>query len=156
MASSRSALIVASDTYQDPQLRQLRAPGRDAEELAARLGEPSIFTSAVVQGLRMGEADRDGDQQVSVDELYDFVYEQVRRRTPNQTPGKWSNVEGALFVARNPRPVPPSVALPADLQSAVEDERAWVRAAAVEQLALLLRGPDADLARAARQALTRP
>jgi hypothetical protein len=299
MASSRSALIVASDTYQDPQLAQLRAPGRDAEELAAvlgdpaigdfevkvsrnahhyevrvaledffadrspedvlllhfschgikdeagrlffaaadtqkdrlnataiaadyvndllnrarsrrvvllldccfsgaftrgmlarsdptldvaerlhgrgravltasgaleyawegdeltRLGEPSIFTSAVVQGLRMGEADRDGDQQVSVDELYDFVYEQVRRRTPNQTPGKWSNVEGALFVARNPRPVPPSVALPADLQSAVEDERAWVRAAAVEQLALLLRGPDADLARAARQALTR-
>src|SRR5919204_3082208 len=42
MASSRSALIVASDTYQDPQLAQLRAPGRDAEELAAVLGDPAI------------------------------------------------------------------------------------------------------------------
>jgi hypothetical protein len=69
----------------------------------SRLGEPSIFTSAVVQGLRTGEADRDGDQQVSVDELYEYVFDDVRRRTPNQTPTKWSNVEGALIVAHSAR-----------------------------------------------------
>src|SRR5688500_18512177 len=42
MAGPRSALIVASDTYQDPQLARLRAPGRDAEELAAVLRDPAI------------------------------------------------------------------------------------------------------------------
>src|SRR5262245_66552233 len=42
MAAGRSALIVAADTYQDPQLAQLRAPGRDADELAAVLRDPAI------------------------------------------------------------------------------------------------------------------
>ena len=42
MAGKRSALIVASDTYQDPQLRQLRAPGRDAKELAAVLPQMDV------------------------------------------------------------------------------------------------------------------
>jgi hypothetical protein len=69
----------------------------------ARLNEPSIFTSAVIRGLRSGEADRDGDQLVSVDDLYDYVFDEVRRRTPNQTPGKWSNVEGALIIAHSAR-----------------------------------------------------
>ncbi|HEU5315315.1 MAG TPA: caspase family protein [Chloroflexota bacterium] len=120
-----------------------------------RLGEPSVFTSAVVRGLRTGEADRDGDQQVSVDELYDYVYDEVRRATPHQTPGKWSNVQGTLIIARSPRPGVPATALPAELREAVADERAWVRAAAVEQLAELLRGPDAGQVRAASGALRR-
>jgi hypothetical protein len=34
MTPIRSALIVASDTYQDPELSRLRAPGRDAEATA--------------------------------------------------------------------------------------------------------------------------
>src|SRR3954470_11116630 len=42
MPPVRSALIIASDTYADPQLAQLRAPGRDAEELAAVLRDPAI------------------------------------------------------------------------------------------------------------------
>ena len=42
MAPSRSALIVAVDAYEDPQLAQLRAPARDAEELAAVLRDPAI------------------------------------------------------------------------------------------------------------------
>lgn len=69
-----------------------------------RLHGPSVFTSAVVQGLRTGEADRDGDQRVSIDELYDYVFDQVREVTPNQTPGKWSNVEGMLVIARTAPP----------------------------------------------------
>jgi Caspase domain len=72
-------------------------------DMLERLTEPSIFTSAVVRGLRSGEADRDGDRLVSVDDLYDYVFEQVRRSTPNQTPGKWSNVEGMLVIARSAR-----------------------------------------------------
>src|SRR4029450_939103 len=42
MESIRSALIVASDTYEDPHLAQLRAPGQDAAELAAVLRDPAI------------------------------------------------------------------------------------------------------------------
>lgn len=74
----------------------------EGDEVAA-LGQPSIFTGAVVRGLRTGEADRDGDRLITVDDLYDYVYDEVRRATPNQTPGKWSSVEGALVIARSPR-----------------------------------------------------
>lgn len=74
----------------------------EGDDLTGR-GTPSIFTSAVVEGLRSGAADIDGDGHVSVDDLYDHVYEQVRERTPNQTPSKWTyDVQGELFVARSP------------------------------------------------------
>jgi uncharacterized caspase-like protein len=66
-------------------------------------GSPSVFTAALVRGLRTGEADLDGDQQVSVDELYDYVYEAVRRDTPHMTPSRFGLVEGRLIIARNPR-----------------------------------------------------
>jgi hypothetical protein len=39
---SRSALIVACYDYEDPGLRRLRAPARDAEGLARVLSDPSI------------------------------------------------------------------------------------------------------------------
>jgi Caspase domain len=66
-------------------------------------GNPSIFTSAVVEGLRSGAADIDGDGEVSVDDLYEHVYERVRETTPNQTPSKWTfDVQGELFIARSP------------------------------------------------------
>jgi len=39
---SRSALIVASNEYQDPGLSELRAPAVDADALAAVLSDPEI------------------------------------------------------------------------------------------------------------------
>ena len=42
MSASRSALIVASQRYDDEKLRALRAPARDAEELARVLADESI------------------------------------------------------------------------------------------------------------------
>jgi hypothetical protein len=41
-AGGRSALIVANARYDDAGLRRLRSPGKDAEELAAVLGDPAI------------------------------------------------------------------------------------------------------------------
>src|ERR1035438_9836327 len=38
----RVALLIATSEYNDPDLRQLRAPGRDASELASVLGDPQI------------------------------------------------------------------------------------------------------------------
>ncbi len=47
---------------------------------------PSLFTRAVVEGLRSGEADQDLDGLVSLDELYSFVHERVIAENPDQTP----------------------------------------------------------------------
>ncbi len=41
--------------------------------------DKSLFTYFLVQGLE-GEADLDGDGQITVDELYDYAYEKVRTR----------------------------------------------------------------------------
>jgi uncharacterized caspase-like protein len=86
------------------------------DRLSMQAGRPSVFTSAVVQGLRTGKADWDGDGWVSVDELYDYVYDQVRAVTPNQTPSKWSfGVQGKLYIARRARPVTTPTPLPPEL-----------------------------------------
>lgn len=118
-------------------------------------GRPSVFTSAVVHGLATGEADRDRDGFVSVDELYDFAYERVRTATPSQTPGKWVfDVQGDFYLARNPVGVPEVVpGLPAELGAAIVSPFARVRRGAVEELAGLLGNPDGKLAAAARSAL---
>ena len=78
----------------------------EAGELAdTREVPPSVFTSALVEGLETGEADRDQDGLVGLDELYDYVYDKVRAATPNQTPGKWIfGVEGELYIARRSPP----------------------------------------------------
>jgi uncharacterized caspase-like protein len=53
----------------------------EGDELSGE-GTPSIFTSAVVNGLQTGDADRDGDSWISVDELYEYVYDRVQELTP--------------------------------------------------------------------------
>ncbi len=117
---------------------------------------PSVFTSALVEGLRTGEADRDQDGLVALDELYDYVYDKVREATPNQTPGKWTyGVQGELVIARRGRPVTTPTPLPSELQQAVEHPLASIRAAAVQELVPLLRGQHAGLALAARLTLER-
>ena len=63
--------------------------------------ENSVFTHYLIQGLKTGQADSDGDGRITVDELYDYVYDQVVQRTPKQTPGKWSYREqGEIVLAR--------------------------------------------------------
>jgi hypothetical protein len=42
MAASREALVIATGTYEDPDLRLLRSPGQDAEALAEVLRDPAI------------------------------------------------------------------------------------------------------------------
>ncbi|HEX8073364.1 MAG TPA: caspase family protein, partial [Thermoleophilaceae bacterium] len=73
----------------------------EGEELSGE-GNPSVFTSALVKGLETGEADRDGDRWVGVDELYDYVHDQVKEITPKQTPGKWVfDMRGELYIAKS-------------------------------------------------------
>ena len=72
----------------------------EGDELTGE-GRPSFFTEAVVEGLRTGKADLDMDHLVSIDDLYHYVYDRVRERTPHQTPSIKSDVEGVLYLARS-------------------------------------------------------
>jgi len=66
-------------------------------------GSRSVFTHHLVRGLETGLADLDGDGWVSLDELYDYVYERVTDETPQQTPGKWAfDLRGDIIIARSP------------------------------------------------------
>ena len=61
--------------------------------------EASRFTGTVVKGLRTGDADLDRDGRVAVDELYEYVYEQLHHNKARQTPRKWENLEYRVFLA---------------------------------------------------------
>ena len=115
---------------------------------------PSVFSTALVEGLATGEADRDQDGMISLDELYDYVYDKVRATTPNQTPSKWTfGVQGDLYIARRGRPVTRPAPLPAELDQALDHPLVSIRLGVVHELQRLLLGRHAGLYLAARQAL---
>jgi Caspase domain len=66
-------------------------------------GVPSVFTGAVISGLETGDADGDGDGQISVDDLYEYVLEKVRASGARQTPNKLIQLQGELVLARSVR-----------------------------------------------------
>ncbi|GAA3439756.1 hypothetical protein [Kutzneria kofuensis] len=124
----------------------------EGDELADdRAPTPSVFTSALVEGLRTGEADLDGDGLVSLDELYDYVYDRVRERNPAQTPTKDIEMSGDLYLARSRR----RARLPDDLLAALAAPNLFTRVGAVRGLRELLLGTDVRLATVARKELDR-
>jgi hypothetical protein len=128
----------------------------NAELTASSELRPSVFTRAVVEGLETGDADRDQDGYVDLDELYDYVYDRVRDVTPNQTPGKWTfAIQGELFIARRRTPVTKPAPLPAAVLQALGQPLSGIRVGAVHELERLLGGPHAGLALAARLTLER-
>lgn len=113
--------------------------------------QPSVYTRILVEGLKTGEADRDGDGLVSLDDLHDYLVDGVRAEAPQQTPTKSGYVEGQLYLARTFLVRPAE--LPRNLQNALKDSEVFARRGAVSELGELLRGEHPGLALAARQAL---
>jgi hypothetical protein len=63
----------------------------------------SVFTGALVEGLRTGAADTNGDGLISVDEAYEYAYAEVMAAGVGQHPQKSiSRQEGSLILARAP------------------------------------------------------
>ncbi|HEY3260548.1 MAG TPA: caspase family protein [Pseudonocardiaceae bacterium] len=117
---------------------------------------PSVFTSAVVDGLSTGEADRDGDGWVGLTELVSYVTDRVHRVTPNQNPQMWTfGAQGELLIARSrvrritPTPLPP------ELVEAMDSPLTATRFGVVDDLRERLHGADLGQAYAAYQALQR-
>ncbi|NUT48114.1 MAG: hypothetical protein HOV94_12505, partial [Saccharothrix sp.] len=76
----------------------------EGTDLVTGTATRSVFTEGLVEGLRTGHADRDGDGYVTVDEAFLYASEHVAARGGEQTPQRWAYAaEGALVLARNPR-----------------------------------------------------
>lgn len=91
-----------------------------ADEQCADTPEGGAFTLALCEGLQRAAADRDGDGQVTIDDLHAFVKRWLRDEGNRQkwapsseggpawegTPQKWEwNVPEPIFLASAPRPV---------------------------------------------------
>lgn len=141
------AVITASNSmeyaFEGPELAENSAP------------RPSVFTHAVVQGLESGEADRDGNGEVTLDELYDYVYDRVREANANQTPSKDVEMEGELTLAhsRRGRIKIAKVPSPASLMAAMHSDNAFTRQGAVLELRSRLQNESLAIAEGARQDL---
>ncbi|WP_345356651.1 caspase, EACC1-associated type [Saccharopolyspora cebuensis] len=123
--------------------------GEDAGSTLVGAAGPSVFTGALVEGLRTGSADRNADGLVDVDELYDFIYAQVEAAGKPQTPGLDSRFQGRLVVATSPA----GTDLPPEIGQAMRSPLPSVRLAIVGELSGLLRSDGAEVAEAARAAL---
>ncbi|HET9051806.1 MAG TPA: PASTA domain-containing protein [Candidatus Dormibacteraeota bacterium] len=73
----------------------------DGDNVVPGVAAGSMFTTALVSGLRSGLADTDGDGLISINELYDYTYDRVREAQPAQNPQAWINVQGQLIIARS-------------------------------------------------------
>ncbi|WP_052424955.1 caspase, EACC1-associated type [Streptomyces fulvoviolaceus] len=94
----------------------------------------SVFTRYLVEGLRDGSADLDGDGDITLDELYSYVHDRVVEEMPQQRPKRQDNVEGRTVIATNI-----NWTLPGYLRNAVGSPLANDRLGALDGLAHLHR-----------------
>jgi hypothetical protein len=127
----------------------------EGDRLADDHSSPSVFTSALVEGLASGEADLDQDGWVSLNELYDYVFDRVREQNPQQTPSRDVEMQGELYVARRSHPVTEPAPLPPELLQMIDSPMATLRVGAVAELVGLLQGRNAGLKLAAKATLER-
>jgi len=68
-------------------------------------GVCSVFTRHLTQGLRTGEADRDRNGVITLDEIFEYTYSRVVNERPEQKPQtSYFNVENVIPIAKSPRP----------------------------------------------------
>ena len=123
----------------------------EGEPVAGSEMPGSVFTSALVNGIRSGAADVDRDGFISVDDAYEYAFDQLRTAAAHQTPQRWLyGAEGDIFLARSPAGVP-AAPLPEELRDALDSRHVHIRLGAVAALGELL--TDSARALTARRSL---
>ncbi|MDT3396757.1 caspase family protein, partial [Streptomyces sp. B1866] len=121
-----------------------------ADDAAPR---PSVFTGALVTGLSTGDADLDEDGRISLDELYEYVYDRVRQENPGQTPSRSVDMQGDLYLARSYRRRITPAPVPDDVRAAMHSGDIYTRRGAITELRTRMENTDLSIAAGAREAL---
>ena len=100
-----------------------------------------------------GDADRDEDGLVSLNELYDYVFDRVREVNPKQTPGRDVEMSGELYLAKSRRRRLRPVPIPDAIAAALREPDPTYRRGAVSELRDRLAHPDLAVALGALEAL---
>ncbi|MBN3932633.1 caspase family protein [Streptomyces verrucosisporus] len=97
--------------------------------------EGSVFTTGLVDGLRTGAADADGDGYISVEDAFDHASAYVVERGAKQTPQRWVfGGEGRIWLARAAVRAAAGDDLPEALRMALDNPLPAVRVAGVMAL----------------------
>ncbi len=120
----------------------------------------SLFTHFLTEGLRTGDAAGRGQEEISVDEWYEYASREVAAASSKQspqTPIKMGRQAGDLIIAHNPKakPIGPRMPSEVELERALDCDSPNMWKAAVKDLGLLLRSSDAAQAKWARARLER-
>src|SRR5262249_18663113 len=81
---------------------------------AGSVNEPSPFTKLLVDGLRSGIADANGDGFVSLNELYDYIAPRLRAQTRQPPLRSFDQAIGDPPIGKNPNPRPRTTPGPFD------------------------------------------
>ncbi|MFF2079152.1 transporter substrate-binding domain-containing protein [Kitasatospora sp. NPDC058162] len=127
----------------------------EGESLSGVEPPGSVFTTAIVEGIRSGAADEDHDGYISVDDAYAFAFDRIRSGGSQQTPQRWLyGAEGKILLARSPAGVAVTPApLPEALRSGLDSPHPAIRLGAVTTLGEWLTGADPARELAARRTL---
>lgn len=127
----------------------------DAKLTEGSTAKPSVFTHAVVEGLETGDADLKGRGEVWLDDLYEYVFDRVKERNPNQTPSKTTQMQGSMQLAhsRHRRIRVEAEPLPRRVQEALRSRNEFTRLGAVDEVRSRMESQNLSMAEGARQAL---
>lgn len=81
----------------------------EGKRIESTVPRPSRFTGALIEGLRTGAADLNGDGRITVTELYDYVYESLHQDGVKQHPRMWADLEYQVAIAQTVGAPPPDI-----------------------------------------------
>jgi hypothetical protein len=103
--SSSTIRAITKSTFEGTGYGKVILTATDTTQLAWEgdkiIGEAtnSLFTHFLIDGLKTGKADVNDDGNITLDEWYDFAYNQIINTTTKQKPRKWIyNQEGGQFI----------------------------------------------------------
>lgn len=110
--------------------------------------DASVFTEAIMAGLRTGAADLNEDGLVDAGELYSFVYDWVRQHAPGQTPTRNDVLAGDIYIAYNQNALRLPVELPLEIRQLLRSSEQRFRQLGMRELTALAEAGD-EIARTA-------